>query len=399
MEKVLVTGLGIISSIGLSIDEHLLNLRSGKHGLSHAKNVKSKYADTFYFGEIKNTDADLKEILNIASAQSLSRTCLLALYAFKNAIHDAAWSEKEWQAKDTAFISSSTVGGMSNTDALYVDANAKLKPSPYVHSYHGAEHAQYIFDKYQMQGYFDVINTACSSSANAILLATQLIQLGKIKRAIVGGADALAKFTINGFNALQILSKEPCKPFDKNRNGLNLGEGAAYLILEAKSEVKNKKTYTCITGYGNANDAYHLSSTSPSATGPIWAMQKALEAANLKPEAIDYINAHGTGTENNDSTELFALNHIFGEKPKPFNATKSFTGHTLAAAGAMEAIFTILSIKNQELFPSLRIDNALKLGDWRAISTRKENYQINHALSNSFGFNGNGTSFIFSKCI
>lgn len=399
MKNVFVTGMGIISSLGFSMEEHLYKLRKGIHGLSHASHIHSKYANAFYFGEIKKEDSTFHNELNLTKHETLSRTCLLALFAFEQAIKDAEWTEKEWKAKDTAFISSSTVGGMSNTDALYADANAKKNASPYAHSYHGGEHAQYIFNKYQMQGYFDVINTACSSSANAILLATQMIQLGKIKRAIVGGADALAKFTINGFNALQILSNKPCKPFDKNRNGLNLGEGAAYLVLEADTEIKNKKIYAKVNGYGNANDAYHLSSTSAQAKGPILAMQKALKSANLNPETIDYINTHGTGTENNDSTELFALDYIFGKKPVVFNSTKSYTGHSLAASGAMEAIFTILSIIHQEVYPSLQIENPLKLGNWEAIQTYKKDYNIQHALSNSFGFNGNGTSLIFSKCL
>jgi 3-oxoacyl-(acyl-carrier-protein) synthase len=173
------------------------------------------------------------------------------------------------------------------------------------------------------------------------MLGARLIKSGRARRAIVGGVDSLAKYTVNGFNSLKILSDAPCKPFDEDRDGLNLGEGAAYLVLEAENVVGDKKIYAEVAGYGNANDAHHPSAMSDEATGAIRSMREAVESAGIGFDLIGYINAHGTGTQNNDGVELTGMAALF-EKIPPFNSTKSYTGHTLGAAGAIEAVYSIL---------------------------------------------------------
>ena len=219
------------------------------------------------------------------------------------------------------------------------------------------------------------------------------VKSGRLKRVIVGGTDALAKFTVNGFNSLMILSDEACRPFDKDRKGLNLGEGAGYLVLEAESNCLNKKKYAEIKGYGNSNDAHHPSATSPEANGPRKAMTRAIENANVRPSEIEYINAHGTGTVNNDETELFAFKEVFGKIP-PYNSTKSYTGHTLAASGAIESILSILSMQENELYPSLNCTSPIGPTPINKIIDR---IHLNIIMSNSFGFGGNCTSLIFQK--
>ena len=221
------------------------------------------------------------------------------------------------------------------------------------------------------------------------MFGARLIKSGRLNRVIVGGSDALAKFTVNGFNSLMILTDEPCRPFDIDRKGLNLGEGAGYLVLEAESVCKGKKKYAEITGYGNANDAHHPSATSPEANGPKLAMQRALKIAKINPSEIDYINAHGTGTVNNDETELFAFSSVF-EKTPPFNSTKSYTGHTLAASGAIESILSILSMNESELYPSLNCETPIGV----APISKIEKATIKTIMSNSFGFGGNCTSLV-----
>ena len=250
---------------------------------------------------------------------------------------------------------------------------------------------------FEIGGIIDTINTACSSSANAFLLGARLIQTGRADRVIVGGADSIAKYTVNGFNSLMILSDEACKPFDENRTGVSLGEGAAYLVLESEVSACNKTKIAELTGFGNSNDAHHPSTTSEDAIGPILSMERALEMTGIKPDLIDYINAHGTGTENNDITETVALNTVFQKVP-PYNSTKSYTGHTLAAAGSLEAILSLLSLKNNELYPSLRCEEPIKTHLSKPIS-EFEKKELKNVMSNSFGFGGNCTSLIFSKCI
>jgi len=192
------------------------------------------------------------------------------------------------------------------------------------------------------------------------------------------------------------LSKNPCKPFDKYRDGLTLGEGAAYLILESEEVVGKKNLYAEILGYGNSNDAFHPSSLSEEAFGVVAAMNKALKRATLSPQKINYINTHGTATENNDTTELTGIKKIFGNYPA-FNSTKSYTGHTLAASGAIETVFSIFSLQQQELYPSLNFETPISPFNQLPILKYQQHQNINYVMTNSFGFAGNCSSLIIGK--
>jgi 3-oxoacyl-(acyl-carrier-protein) synthase len=230
------------------------------------------------------------------------------------------------------------------------------------------------------------------------MLGARLIKAGKLDRVIVGGSDCLSKFTINGFKTLMILSEDNCMPFDANRNGLNLGEAAAFLVLESDAIIKkeNKKVLAYISGYANANDAYHQTASSESGEGATLAMKNALKIANLTPKNIDYINAHGTATSNNDLSESVAISTVFGKDIPEFSSTKAFTGHTLAAAGAIEAVYSILAIQNKIIFPNLNFKTAIQQTGL-VPETKVVAKKINHVLSNSFGFGGNCSTLIFSK--
>lgn len=396
MTKVFITGIGIISSLGKDVNENLYSLRNGISGIKKSLFFQSKYASLFLFGEVNSSNDELHKLTGLKDEKGLTRTCLLAFKAFQEAVADSKLDAEVISSHDTAFISASTVGGMCEHDNLLKDANLKSESSDFLSYYGCGAHTLRIVEKYKMKGITDTINTACSSSANAIMLGVKLIKSGRIKRAIVGGVDSLAKYTVNGFNALKILSEQQCKPFDENRSGLSLGEAAAYLVLESEETAKDKKLYAQFSGYGNSNDAFHTSTLSDDAIGVTIAIQKALASANLDPSKIDYINAHGTGTENNDRVELTGFIKIF-EKIPPYNSTKSFTGHTLGASGAVEAVFSILSIHHKELYPSLNCDTPIAKFNVPPIKEYKKDVNINHVLSNSFGFGGNCTSLIFSK--
>jgi 3-oxoacyl-(acyl-carrier-protein) synthase len=254
----------------------------------------------------------------------------------------------------------------------------------------------YLQGRYKMQGFATTINTACSSSANAIQFGARLVRNGQARRAIVGGADSLAKFTINGFNALQILSAGHCRPFDRDRSGLNLGEGAAFLVLEGEDALADgKKVYAELTGYCNTNDAFHPSALSAEGNGPFLAMKGALLSAGLNATQIDFINTHGTATENNDEAESRAMVRLFGEPP-PFISTKSYTGHTLGASGAIEAVYSALSLEHQEIYASLNFEQPIPGIGLQPVQAYGV-YPLQHVMSNSFGFGGNCTSLIFSK--
>lgn len=215
---------------------------------------------------------------------------------------------------------------------------------------------------------------------------------------IAGGVDALTKFTLNGFNTLLILDKEFCKPFDANRQGLNLGEGAGYVVLvsDKVAATLNKQPYCKLTGYNNSNDAFHQTASSPDGTGSYMAMQGALKKSGLEPKDIDYINLHGTGTPNNDSAEGTAIKRVFDPVYPPMSSTKSYTGHTLGASGGIEAVFSILAIKHGIIYPNLRFQTRMDELPVEPVKNFISGQKIKNVMSNSFGFGGNCTSLIFS---
>ncbi|MBS1647528.1 MAG: beta-ketoacyl-[acyl-carrier-protein] synthase family protein [Bacteroidetes bacterium] len=395
MSTIFVTGIGIYSPLGADLKSNHLALKKGICAISPLELIPSFYAKKMPVGEIKEETPSLKEKLRITQ-NNLTRTTLLALKAFDDAVHDAHLTNNVLASKSTAFINASTVGGMCLTDELYKDANAKKEGSDYLNSYDLGSVALYIQERYRLQGIINTINTACSASANAIMYGARLIQHGFAERAIVGGVDSLAKFTINGFNSLQILSDELCRPFDANRKGLNLGEGAAFLVLEKEKNIKSKKAYAQLSGYCNANDAFHPSSISENAEGPFLAMQGALHKAGLQAQDISFVNTHGTATLNNDETESMALLRLFTKKIPLFASTKSNIGHTLGAAGAIEAVYSILNIIKQEAYPSLHFTQPISKTGLSPLTEYKK-ISVNHVLSNSFGFGGNCSSLLFSK--
>jgi len=395
LSRIFVTGMGIISAIGHSLGENRRSLREGFCGITDQLNLfPSKYAGQLSFGTVTLSNKDLHELLD-AHEPGLTRTSLLALHAFNQAIAHSGFTSEEIRSSETALIGASTVGGMCLTDELYHDANKKEAGSPYLSSYDNASVTIYLQERSGVGGIVNTINTACSSSANSIMYGANLLKNGLAKRAIVGGADSLAKFTINGFHALHILSPGKCRPFDEARNGLNLGEGAAFLVLEKEEDLDGKKVYAELTGYCNTNDAYHPSSLSDEGDGPFLAMQGALASAGLQPGDISFINAHGTGTENNDLVESVAMSRLF-ETPPPFASTKSNTGHTLGAAGSVEAVFSILNLVEQEVYPGLRCETPIASAGLVPVKEYKK-MKMDHIMSNSFGFGGNCSSLIFSK--
>jgi 3-oxoacyl-(acyl-carrier-protein) synthase len=394
MGRIFVTGMGIITALGNSVAANRNALLNNVCGITHAEYLSSKYAGQLPFAEIKITTQALKEKL-AANDAGLTRTTLLALHAVEEAIADSGLSAVELRQHDTALIGATTVGGMCLTDELYRDANTESEGSEFLAAYNYFATTLYLQKRFNINGVVNTINTACSSSANAIMYGARLLKNGYAKRVIVGGADSLAKFTINGFNALHILSPEICKPFDANRKGLNLGEAAAFLVLEKEEDLNGKKVYAELTGYANTNDAFHASSLSGEGDGPYLAMKQALEIAQLQPAAIDFINAHGTGTENNDEVESIAMLRLFGTPP-PFASTKSNTGHTLGAAGSVEAVFSILNLQYQEVYAGLNFSEP-QINTGLSPLTQNRGQAINHVMSNSFGFGGNCSSLIFSK--
>ena len=395
-KKVAITGMGIISAIGYNVEENLQSLLHQKHGLSRLQNFESIHKDQIFVGEIKQTNEELATFLNLSSDNNFTRTAMLGLVAVKEALNDAQITNvNEFR---TGLISSTSVGGMDITEKYFLNYEDLPEKQKYISTHDSGTSSQQITQEIGLQGFVSTISTACSSAANAIMYGARLIKSRKLDRVIVGGTDALSKFTINGFKSLMILSDEFNQPFDLNRKGLNLGEAAAYLVLESDEMVQktNKKVIGHLAGYGNANDAFHQTASSENGEGAYLAMKKAFDIAEIDLEKIDYINVHGTATNNNDLTEGRALLRIYENDLPKFSSTKPFTGHTLAAAAGVEAVFSLLSLQNNVIYPNLNFQ--LPIEELNIFpTTTLEKKDIQYVLSNSFGFGGNCSTLIFSK--
>jgi 3-oxoacyl-(acyl-carrier-protein) synthase len=396
MSSIVVTGIGVTSAIGRGQEANRKALTGAASGIGALELFPTRYAGKLPCGEIKVSDTELKEQLG-AREHGVTRTMLLALEAFEEARLDAGLSLGDLENRGTALINATTVGGMCLTDELYRDANLKTGRSDYLYSYDCGSIALYLQARYGIGGILNTFNTACSSSANSLGYGARLLRHGLARRVIAGGVDSLAKFTINGFNALHILAPQPCTPFDRERRGLNLGEGAAFVVLEREEDLHpGAVVYARLSGFGNASDAFHPSSLSPEGEGPYLAMKEALRTAGLSPGRISYINAHGTATENNDAVESQAMRRLFAGDVPPFASTKSFTGHTLGASGAIEAVYSILGLVYGEAYPNLRFSQSIEPQGLTPVQACTD-MPLEHIMSNSFGFGGNCSSLIFSK--
>jgi 3-oxoacyl-(acyl-carrier-protein) synthase len=391
-----IAGMGIISAIGNGLLANLQSLSNQKAGIGEMKWLQSVHKGELPVGEVKCSNEDLASACGLPA--HLPRTALLSCVAAYETLLDAGW-DKSFDSR-TGFISANTVGGMDKTENFFKAFSkdkAAGKLTDVVHHECGAI-TQLVADHLGLRHFVSTVSTACSSSANAIFTGARMINAGLLDFALVGGADALTRFTLNGFNTLLILDKELCKPFDENRRGLNLGEGAAYLLLASEKGLKQlgKNASVVVSGYANANDAFHQTASSPEGTGSLLAMKGALKSGGLQPKEIDYINLHGTGTQNNDIAEGTAIRLLFeGCYPK-MSSTKSYTGHTLGASGAIEAVYSVLAIQHGIIFPNLRFETAMKELPFQPVIQVLNNQKIRNVMSNSFGFGGNCSSLIFS---
>jgi len=400
-EKIVVTSLGILSALGQGVDANLHALKKGKTGLQYPQHLQTVHATEFLLGEVNSSNDDLSASLGLPTGDNgYTRTTLLALVAMQEVLQGI--DRDILTTEGFAFINANTVGGMCSVENMYPDfLSEKTEGSflNYIDTLDCAESTQNVVKYFGLQPFTATISTACSSSANAIILGARLIQQGVVKRAICGGCDALSRFTLNGFNSLKNVDKQPCRPFDNTRFGLNLCEGAGYLLLETEKSAKERgaEILAVLSGYGNTNDAYHPTAPSPNGDGAYNTMKLALSKATLQPSDINYINAHGTATINNDAAEGKAIERLFENTVPQFSSTKPYTGHTLAAAGSIEAIFSIWALQQQMILPNLNFTTAMEDLSIIPATTLIENAAVNHVLSNSFGFGGNNVSLIFSK--
>tara|TARA_B110000908_G_scaffold117900_1_gene138218 strand:- start:7755 stop:8939 length:1185 start_codon:yes stop_codon:yes gene_type:complete len=391
--KIYITGTGIVSGIGNSINETYNALLTEKTGLTQKEYPNLNRS--FYTASVSLSNSQLAKSCNCKN-EKISRSSLLGL---KAAIE--CWGENQIHPNiKTGIISGTSVGGMDRSEIFYRSHLANEPANFNDLMFHDSGSViEKVADHLNITDYINTISTACSSSSNAIMHGARLIKAGKLDRVLVGGVDALSEFTISGFKSLMIYNDELITPFDKDRNGLNLGEGAGFLLLESEASIAKtgNKILAEVSGYHNSSDAHHQTATSPTAIGATLALNGAIKNANLKIEDIDYINSHGTGTGNNDLTESVAYTNVFKENIPPFSSTKAYTGHTLAASGAIEAIFCILSLNNNVIFPNLNHKNSIPETNLTPVTTVTKDVNLTHILTNALGFGGNCTALIISK--
>jgi 3-oxoacyl-[acyl-carrier-protein] synthase I len=391
-----VVSTGVITAIGNNTEACLQSLIDGKSGISKAEFLDTSWREELPVGEVKMSNESLATITGMDA--TLPRTALLSAVAVQE-----AWEPFRLQASGfrVGMFSANTVGGMDITERFYKEFREERDFSrikDIIHHECGAI-TELVAHHFGISDFVTTISTACSSSANSIMMAAQMIENGLLDVAVAGGADCLSRFTLNGFNTLMILDRQPCQPFDNNRRGLNLGEGAGYVVLmsgQAMTQCQASAICT-VSGYANANDAYHQTASSPEGIGNKLAMQQAIAKADLQLTDIDYINLHGTGTANNDSSEGKAISALFGDRVPKASSTKAFTGHTLGGCGGVEAVFSALAIRDGLVFPNLRWQAQMEDVSWQPVTTLQTGQRIRHVLSNSFGFGGNCSSLVFSN--
>ena len=356
-------------------------------------------------GEVPFTDAELKRMAGIADSEPMPRTALLGIIAAREAMLQAGLNEEmvnEKMVNGLAFISGTTVGGMDLTEQHWLDyANGKATENIRLHEAGEPTNAIVrhlgISNQQSAVSFIATPSTACSSALNAIMLGTNMLRTGQTKAALVGGAESLSMFHLNGFNTLMILDHVPCRPFDAERHGLNLGEGAGYLFIEPEEQAiaRGATILGYIGGYANTCDAYHQTASSDNGEGALLAMSGALRMAGLQPADIDYVNAHGTATPNNDLSESAALMRLFGDNLPAVSSTKAFTGHTTSASGGLEAAICVLAM--QHGFVPANLNWSSTAEGLITPVTHTQHKPLRHILCNAFGFGGNESSLVISS--
>ena len=387
-----ITGLGIVSASGFGAEEVWRSVAAGASGLKPLTLFQSPRYGQIPTGEIQ------RDLVALGAPTRSSRSDKLGWLAARQAMADAKINFSDGGDRAGVLLGTS-VGGSYDSEIFLstLIKRGKMRPRP-TRFHECVTTADLIAEAFGLYGPSMALATACSSSALAIGMAAEMILSGEADVMLAGGADSISRMTWGGFHSLLLVDAAGCRPFDAGRSGMSLGEGAAVLVLEAEETAQRRgaKILARLSGWGTSCDAYHATAPHPQGAGAAAAMQSALRRAGLEPSAIDYVNAHGTGTRDNDVAEGIALKTVFHNRVPPFSSTKRIFGHALAASGAMEAVVCVEALRRQELPPNpgfTKCDPAIGLEP--VVELRHA--PLTHVMSNSFGFGGNNGVLIFSK--
>jgi 3-oxoacyl-[acyl-carrier-protein] synthase II len=400
--RVVITGAGIVTALGMGWKSNADGFRLGKRAFRKITLFDTSRQRVHSAGEV-DLPADLPDIrLNAREKCRLDRATRMLLLAANEAWEQSGLLPSE----NLPFVLGTTSGGMSEGESYYRQAITTPRRQHHqptrVMQYQAQLQAQIVGRALGFHGPITILSNACASGANAIGHAFSLIRSGQADRVLTGGYDALSQLVFAGFDSLQALSPTECRPFDAQRNGLALGEGAAVLALETLEHAQNRRAEILgeIVGYGTATDCHHLTQPHPAGDAALLSMQAACACAGVEPRGIDYINAHGTGTPLNDSAEASAINRWADADVSKMrvSSTKASIGHLLGAAGAVEAVICLMTLREQWLPPMKTLgtpDQVVRFG----LVTEPTETRVQHVLSNSFGFGGSNATLLFRRSV
>jgi 3-oxoacyl-[acyl-carrier-protein] synthase II len=395
VNRVLVTGLGVVSPYGVGRGVFWEGLAAGRCAIGPIG-----LFDTAGFRTRIGAEVPPGTVLSRVSPRR-ARADRFAVAAVDEAVQDAGLSRAE--LRPAAVIVGGIGGGMLEAESWFwrreregID-DARLRTA--LHTILPFTHADVVARRYGTTGPKETVVLACSSGGAALGLAAELIASGEVPVALAGGVDAMTRICFMGFNALKLLDPDPCRPFARDRRGMSLGEGAGFVVLEdeAHARARGARGYAELSSYGLTTDAWHLTSPHPDGEGSARAMAEALERGRVPASAVGYVNAHGTGTPQNDRTEAAALRKLFDPDVVLVSANKSLVGHAMAAAGALEAIATVLTLVHELVPPTANLAEPDPEVAFDCVPNVARRASVEHALSNSFGFGGQNLSLLFRR--
>jgi 3-oxoacyl-[acyl-carrier-protein] synthase II len=390
MRRVVITGLGAVSPHGIGVKAFWSGLAGGACAIRGLSVIDTDGFRSRIGGEVPEV---------VAGSTRRTRADRFALAAAEEALNDAGLAADERQ--DAALVVGAVGGGMLEAEEWYWAAsrgrNTRLVPA--VRSVLPCAHAEALAGRLRVRGPRHTVVTACSSGAVAVAEAAALIADGVVDVALAGGVDSITRICFMGFNALKLLDPTACRPFDRDRRGMSIGEGAGFLVLEdaVAARARGARVYADLAGYGMTTDAYHITAPEPEGDGMVRAIRAALRAARQSPAAVQYVNAHGTGTPQNDRVEARALERVFGDGAVLVSSTKSMIGHTMAAAGGLEAIATVLALGHSVVPPTANLDTPDPDMHFDCVPRAAREAALDCAISNSFGFGGQNVTLLFRR--
>jgi 3-oxoacyl-[acyl-carrier-protein] synthase II len=399
-ERVVITGLGVVSSIGIGWKEFWESLLAGKSGISPVTSFDTANQFTHNGGEVKQFKPE--EFITQTQRLELSRASQMALAAAKQAVRDAKIDPAELLNIPAGVCVGTNIGSIQTVeiiDEIMVREKTYAIDDNLLSQIATNTTAAAIGREFYLRGPSMMFSTACAAGNYAIGYGYDLIRLRKADLVIAGGSDALSKVAFTGFNQFKAVAPEKCQPFDKNRKGMMVAEASGMLVLESLDRAlkRNAAIYGEVTGYGLSCDAYHM--TASSVEGVAECMKKALREAGCAPEDVDYVSAHGTGTPTNDRNECAAMKHVFGERyhTVPTSSIKSMLGHSMGAASALEAIVCALVVKNDRIPPTINYETPDPDCDIDCVPNVAREQRVTIALNNSYAFGGNNASLVVRK--